>query len=120
VGYAAGLGDVGRLARRAVGPTSVWRHSGIGAGRADAFVRVSSETLRDQARAWRRALLWEEEGRESNVALIADKGLAFLVNGKNDGSARADAGTMIMSGLVGPLLLAEPSSAAGGRPWARG
>jgi len=106
-----GLAGLASLLVVTGGPTSVWRHSGIGAGRSDSFSRASAAEVRDQARLWRRALLWEEEGRESNVALIADKGISFLINGKNDGSARGDAGTMIMSGLMGPLLAPAPRHA---------
>ena len=41
---------------------------------------------------------------ESAVALIREEnGYAFIVNGKSDGSARGDAGTQVMSGLLGVL-----------------
>src|SRR4029077_19501840 len=36
---------------------------------------------------------------------------AFMVNGKGDGNARGDAGTQIMSGLVGALAHPNPTSA---------
>ena len=42
-------------------------------------------------RAARRTLVWDQDGRESAVALIAPDDYAFVVNGKVDGSARGDA-----------------------------
>ena len=38
------------------------------------------------------------------MALLADNGLAFYINGKSDGNAVVDAGTQIMLPLVGALL----------------
>ena len=49
-------------------------------------------------------MVWEAEGRESSVALLGSTGLAFAVNGKVDGHSRYDAGTQVMSGLLGALL----------------
>jgi spermidine synthase len=95
----------------AVGPTAVWRQSGIGAGRA----RIASwawNPLHDWMRAMRRAIVWAEDGTESSVALSMEPaGYAFVVNGKGDGSARLDAGTQIMLGLVGALLHPNPKRA---------
>lgn len=89
----------GAMAR---GPTAVWRHSGIGGGRA-----LQPRTHND-VRAWentlRRTLLWDADGRESSIALIADDDMAFIVNGKSDGSTRGDAGTQVMGGLIGSAL----------------
>ena len=93
----------------AAGPTAVWRHSGIGAGRAPAT------TGRNESRAWelsvRRTVLAEAEGRESSIALISNDDLGLIVNGKSDGSARRDAGTQIMAGMIAALLHHEPRSA---------
>src|SRR5207244_4946 len=84
------------------GPTAVWRHSAIGVGRApEAGTRAS---LRNWAHAQRRAIVWEAEGIESSVALDAEIGLAFVLNGKIDGNARGDAATQVMSGMLGALL----------------
>ncbi len=93
------------------GPGAVWRDSGIGAGRADAVRELGPNPLRDQIQLWRRMVQWEAEGVESHVALIADKGLSFLINGKSDGSARSDAGTVILGGLVGAWLHPRPERA---------
>ena len=88
----------------AAGPTAVWRHSGIGAGRATATLE-SSNQFRDWVHAQQRAIVWDEDGIESSVALAAEpNGYAFIVNGKSDGSARGDAGTQVMLGLLGAIL----------------
>lgn len=96
----------------AAGPTAVWRHSGIGAGRAQIQLgRVSSILLEDWRRAMRRTVAWEAEGVESSVALSAGEGISFIVNGKVDGHSTVDAGTQVMSGLLGALAHPEPRSA---------
>ncbi|HEX8173261.1 MAG TPA: fused MFS/spermidine synthase, partial [Thermoanaerobaculia bacterium] len=92
-----------------VGPTAVWRHSGIGAARAQ------SPTLPNAVLEWlhamRAATIFDADGRESSIALVARDDLALVVNGKSDGSARADAGTQVMSGMIGALLHPDPKSA---------
>jgi len=90
------------------GPTAAFRHSGIGAGRADVSDLSSPNETEDWLRAQRRAVVWEAEGRESSVALLGSAGLAFTVNGKVDGHSRYDAGTQVMSGLLGALLHEAP------------
>lgn len=87
----------------ATGPSVVWRHGGIGAGRADTE-SPNINYLRAIAHAYHREIIWEAEGVESSVALNAGSGLAFVVNGKTDGNARFDAGTQVMSGVLGALL----------------
>ncbi|MDH3744786.1 MAG: fused MFS/spermidine synthase [Acidobacteriota bacterium] len=91
----------------ATGPTAFWRHSGIGAGRMRQAMSSPNE-LRDVRHASNRGLNWEVEGRESSVALIDGSGFIFVVNGKADGSARVDAPTQVMSGLVGTALHPDP------------
>ena len=92
------------------GPTAAWRHSGVGVGR---IVTMGPGPLHgpNGYRAWlsdsRRFIVWEREGIESSVALQAYAGLAFVVNGKNDGNARNDAPTQVMGGLLGALLQPE-------------
>jgi len=87
------------------GPTAAWRHTGIGAGRAGIMTLGSANQLKDWSNAARRAVVWEGDGTESSVALSRDAtGYAFVVNGKTDGSARRDAGTQVMSGLLGAIL----------------
>lgn len=90
------------------GPTAVWRHSGIGAGRArvppadgvNATLRWCNERRRD--------LKWEAEGIESSIGIIAPDGLGFVVNGKNDGNAIIDAGTQVGLAILGAALHGEP------------
>jgi len=91
------------------GPTALWRHSGIGAGRAPESASVND--TRARANAVRRTLLAEAEGRESSIALMNDDDLGLIVNGKSDGSARRDAGTQVMAGMIAALLHPNPRSA---------
>ena len=90
----------------ALGPTAVWRHSGIGAGRAER--PTSAQSTREWINGSRRTLLWDVDGRESSVALVDGSDYAFVVNGKTDGSSRGDAGTQVMGGLVGAILHPNP------------
>lgn len=90
----------------ALGPTAVWRHSGIGAGRAE--TPDSANTRTDWMYHNRRGVVWDEDGRESSVALVDTGDYAFIVNGKADGSARGDAGTQVMAGLVPAILHPRP------------
>ena len=92
------------------GPTAAWRHGGIGAGRA-ALAGRDANTLRRFVHGIRRNLVWEADGRESSVGLEASTAYAFVLNGKVDGNAVNDAGTQVMSGLLGALLHPEPRTA---------
>ena len=106
------LAAVTLLLLAAEGPTAIWRHSGIGAGRAPRDVMTSANHLRSWEQAERRAMIWEGDGVESSVALAAEEtGYSFIVNGKSDGSAVADAGTQVMLGLIGALKISEPRHA---------
>jgi predicted membrane-bound spermidine synthase len=96
---------------RASGPTAVWRHSGIGAGRADWLLQAPRALWDEQAALWRRSVRWSADGVESSVAMIDAESIAFVVNGKNDGSVRGDSGTFAMSGLIGAALHPNPESA---------
>lgn len=97
---------LGLLAAR--GPTAVWRHSGIGAGRAPNLF-ASPNALEEWMRHQRRAVVWQRDGLESSVALASlGSGYAFVINGKIDGSARGDADVMIMTGLLGAALHEAP------------
>ncbi len=87
------------------GPTAVWRHSGIGAGRATLPASISSNDLTAWAHAVRREVIWDGDGTESSVALVqSPSGYAFIVNGKSDGSAVGDAATQVMMGVLGAIL----------------
>ena len=92
-----------------IGPTAVWRHSGIGAARAP------SPASRNALRAWindnRRAVMWERDGRESSVAVMAMSDISFIINGKSDGAARGDAGTQVMPGIIAAALHPKAESA---------
>jgi spermidine synthase len=94
----------------AVGPTAVWRHAGIGVGRARRQVFIEGNSQRDWVQGQRRNVLWEAEGIESSVAITGMDSLAFIVNGKSDGHAIFDAGTQIGLGMVGPMLADVPST----------
>jgi predicted membrane-bound spermidine synthase len=89
------------------GPTHAWRHGGIGAGRSDMF-QSSPNALHDYVHRQRRGIDWEDDGIESSVAISDFNGFAFYVNGKADGHIRLDAGTQVMSGLVGALVHPNP------------
>ena len=92
----------------ALGPTALWRHSSIGAGRS-ARPKSHNELLEWIHRA-RRVVVWDRDGRESSVGLLADTDLAFIINGKSDGAAVGDAGTQVMLGIAGAALHAKPAS----------
>lgn len=94
----------------ASGPSSAWRHSGIGAGRAGGYP-ADPNAVRSWLNDQRRTLRWEADGVESSIGLVGATGYAFYVNGKSDGHARGDAGTQVMGGLLGALLHREPKSA---------
>ena len=92
----------------AVGPTAFWRHAGIGAGRA--VVSFTGPNAIEAARRLEQLnVLWEADGVESSVALMAiGPGLSFVINGKADGNARGDAATVVMGGLLGAALHPQP------------
>src|SRR5262249_53524481 len=98
---------VGLLA--SVGPTALWRHSGVGAGRSGIDTIVSRNQLRSWRNGAQRSVVWAGDGVESSVALaIQPSGYAFLVNGKSDGSTRGDTSTMVMTGMIGAILGPKP------------
>ncbi len=103
------IGAAALVSLFATGPTALWRHSSIGAGRAP--VSQNENEARAWAQTMRRTLLVERDGRESSVALMSNDDLGLIVNGKSDGSARADAGTQVMAGMIAALLHPRPQSA---------
>lgn len=92
-----------------LGPTAVWRHSGIGAARAT--VPTDRNGLQRWINEQRRAVPWERDGRESSVAVNVGTDISFIVNGKSDGSARGDAGTQVMPGIIASALHPGPKDA---------
>ncbi len=103
----AAAGALALLFCAATGPTAFWRHGAIGAGRMPT-VWDGPNDLRRAIHERRQGMVWERDGVESSVALMAADDYAFLVNGKSDGSARGDAPTQVMSGLVGTMLHPHP------------
>ena len=92
-----------------VGPTAVWRHSPIGAGRADDMIKGgNTNSIRAAFHERRRAISWMVDGRESSIGLYTLNDVSFMVNGKSDGAAINDGGTQVMGGLIGALLQPEP------------
>jgi predicted membrane-bound spermidine synthase len=95
---------------RAPGPTALWRHSSIGAGRAN-FFDATPNLIQFWTNKTRHSTTWEAEGLESSVAMVGGDGISFFVNGKSDGNSIRDAGTQIMGGLVGAVLHEDPRTA---------
>ncbi len=93
----------------ALGPTAVWRHTPIGAGRSDQ--PESNRSWRDWMNAQRSTIVWDVDGIASTVAITSAAGYAFLVNGKSDGHFRTDAGTQIMAGLMAAAVHPDPRRA---------
>ncbi len=98
------------LSLTAAGPTAFWRHSQIGVGSLAKYDTTPNE-MRDLIRTTRREAVWEKDGIESSLALIASSAYSFFVNGRSDGNAKADAGTQVMVGLIGALLHPNPTKA---------
>ncbi|MEN8136013.1 MAG: fused MFS/spermidine synthase [Thermodesulfobacteriota bacterium] len=92
------------------GPAATWRHTPIGAGRAD-LTQYSHNEIQDFINQTSRHILWEKDGREASLALNTLDGLSFVVNGKIDGNAKDDAGTQIMAPLIGAILHPNPQNA---------
>lgn len=92
----------------AAGPSAVWRHTPVGAG------RILNLQSMDDIRYWmssvRNGIIWEADGVESSVAIGSENGYTFIVNGKADGNVIYDRGTQIMVGTIGALLHPNPQS----------
>ena len=86
----------------AIGPTAHWRHTGIGAGRSPDLEAWNE--MKNWMRAARREIVWQADGRESAIAVSDPDDRVFIVNGKIDGSARGDASTQVVSGMIGALI----------------
>lgn len=92
------------------GPTAVWRHSVAAIIRMKKYDQTPND-LRALFNAARRDILWEADGRETSVGVSKSNSLAFVVNGKCDGNVKGDAGTQVMTGLIGPLVHPSPKTA---------
>lgn len=94
-----------------LGPTALWRHAPIGAGRVGIDKIATRNDVDDLIRDYRGAMTWQAEGRESSLAADGNYGLSLIVNGKSDGNVIDDVGTQIMSGMMGAFLHPNPRSA---------
>lgn len=92
------------------GPTHVWRHASIGAGRAPRVFK-GENGRRAWAHTQRTNFLWTVDGRESSIGVGAHDGLALYVNGKSDGSVRTDVETVVFLGLIPAALHPAPRRA---------
>jgi spermidine synthase len=104
-------GAVGLLLCLATGPTAFWRHTPIGAGREPISGWNGPNDIHDRIAQMRRRIVWEVDGVESSVALDLSAEYAFVINGKSDGTAIADAPMQVMSGLTGTLVHPNPRRA---------
>lgn len=91
------------------GPTAGWRHSGIGAGRAD-FASFAPNTVDFVLRENRRALAWEADGLEASIGIRDFDGYEFVVNGKVDGNSLSDAPTQVGVALLGAVHHEDPKT----------
>jgi spermidine synthase len=60
---------------------------------------------------YRQSLLWEADGIESSIGIIAMDGLSFIVNGKSDGNSLSDSATQVGIALLGGVLHEGPKTA---------
>ncbi|HEY0466329.1 MAG TPA: fused MFS/spermidine synthase, partial [Polyangiaceae bacterium] len=98
------------LLSRSAGPGVVFRHTPIGAGRLDVS-DLSENALIALRRRAETNIIWQRDGVESSVAIDAVNGIAFLVNGKSDGSTVGDKGTQAFLGLLPAALHGHAKSA---------
>lgn len=109
VATVAGLALVTVLATLATGPTAVWRHSGIGAGRAHIpAANAGANRLRQWINEKRHIAVFDTDGLECSVGIHGEDGFAFIVNGKSDGNALSDAPTQIGVAILGAVLSPDP------------
>ncbi len=107
---AAATATAALLLVASTGPTAAWRHSPIGAGRVQ-LGGLGANAIQDWANGRRRAIAWSADGVESSIAIDRADGVALLANGKSDSSARGDAGTTVMAGMIGAILHPAPARA---------
>ncbi len=91
------------------GPTAVFRHMPIGAGRVEFSARTMNQ-LRAFVMRQNQSVLWQADGVETTVALGRDVQLSFIVDGKCDGAVYSDRATQAGAGLVAALVHPGPRS----------
>lgn len=98
------------MASATPGPSALWRHGAIGAGRFE----IKGHDARAVEKAKRTSTMWfieEVDGVESALGFQAQSGLSLMVNGKSDGNAITDAPTQIYLGLLPAILHKRPERA---------
>jgi predicted membrane-bound spermidine synthase len=93
------------------GPSAAWRHSGIGAGRSNLPPASRPNDVQRWLNESRHLVVWEADGVECSVGIHSVDGLGFIVNGKGDGNALADAATQIGVSILGAVLHDDPKTA---------
>lgn len=94
----------------ASGPTSLWKHTAIGAGRAY-LQSGSSNELRSRITNSNRTILESYDGIESNLGFGVGNALSIIVNGKSDGNVIGDAITQVFLGLIPAVIHGNAESA---------
>ena len=92
------------------GPTAVWRHEPIGAGRVDLSGK-NRNSLEAWARLENERVFWQADGIETAVCMRKADQIVFAVDGKNDGSVFWDRGMQAGSGLMAALVHPAPKRA---------
>ena len=105
-----GIGVLAVLLLTFLGPTAVWRHSDIGAGRARLPKPWTENAKIMWENAQRHGIVWEADGVEAGVAIAVESGFSFMVNGKCDGNAIHDAATQMCLGILPAALHPNPKT----------
>jgi spermidine synthase/MFS family permease len=92
------------------GPSAVWRHAEIGAGRAAVDLHMAANDMRRWATERQANIVWEKDGVESSLGVENSNGHSFVVNGKSDGNVVFDRGTQVMLSVLPAMLHPEPRS----------
>jgi spermidine synthase len=109
-GLSAGIAVLAAFCGAAEGPTAAWRHSAIGVGTAK-IAQLDAIGLKNWIKRSNDLLVWERDGVESSVGVVASNGYSVFINGKSDGSTSGDRGTQTMAGVLPALLHPDPKSA---------
>lgn len=92
------------------GPTSLWKHTAIGAGRAN-LASGSKNDLRSHITNSNNTILESYDGVESNLGFNISNALSIFVNGKSDGNVVGDAITQVFLGLIPAALHGQAENA---------